>query len=301
MTADAPLTLHCPAKVNLALSIGAPDDTGYHPLASWMIALTFGDSLTLRRTDSNESRFNIGFADDAPRPGAVDWPLASDLAYRAHQQLEQATRRALPVDLTLAKRIPIGAGLGGGSSDAAGVLVGLNELFELNLTDAVLYEHAAALGSDVPFLVAALRGTTSATATGRGERLRPAPLHQPIHLALVLPELACATGAVYKAFDQTMRPGATADEATVRAIAARSFVTDEALFNDLAEPACAVAPELRDAQRQVAAATDRRAHVTGSGAAMFVLADDAHNAHALAHHITARTGLVSVPAQSLSA
>ncbi|MFW6059847.1 MAG: 4-(cytidine 5'-diphospho)-2-C-methyl-D-erythritol kinase [Phycisphaeraceae bacterium] len=294
------LTRHCPAKVNLALAVGSPDATGYHPIASWMAALAFSDTLTLqRRADTNESRFDIRFAADAPRPGPIDWPLADDLACRAHRQLEQALGRALSVIATLEKRIPTGAGLGGGSSDAAAMLVGLNDLFELNLSAQALRDHAAALGSDVPFLVAALRGTPSAITLGRGERLEPAPLSGSIHLALVLPALACATGAVYRAFDQRAGHN-TADEARVRAIIHQAPHVDAVLFNDLAEPACIVCPELRAARQSIADTTRRLVHITGSGAAMFLLAQDADDARTLAQHITIQTGHTTVPTHTFT-
>lgn len=295
------MTIPCPAKVNLALSVGPPDGSGYHPIASWMAALTFGDTLTLRRLESvdTQSRYDIRFADDAPQVGTVDWPLEKDLAYRAHRALEATAGRALPIELTLRKRIPTGAGLGGGSSDAAGVLWAVNELFELGLSEAALQAHAAALGSDVVFLVAALGGEPAAVVTGFGERLQPVTVTSPAHLVLVLPALSCATGPVYQAFDEGVGMSARADESRVRALAAGGRPQANELFNDLADAACRVCPPLAEAVEQVATAAGRAVHITGSGAAMFVLAEDESDATTLARRISDRIGLATVPTRTV--
>src|SRR5690349_3701340 len=121
MPTSAPVKLPCPAKVNLALSVGAPIETprgSLHPIASWMVAVDFGDDLALERTDEkgakagaakSASNFDLSFAEDAPHRGAVDWPLEKDLCFRAHQLMEREAGRALPMRLTLKKRIPAGA------------------------------------------------------------------------------------------------------------------------------------------------------------------------------------------------
>src|SRR6185369_9508451 len=212
------IELSCYAKVNLALSVGALQSDGYHPLASWMVALTFADALTLARSAEGSSTFDITFADDAPLRQPVDWPLEKDLGFRAHALLEKHTGRELPVALSLRKRIPAGAGLGGGSSDAAGVLVAMNRLFGLGFDVPTLRALAATLGADVAFLVAAHDGMPSALATGRGEVLEPILLREVIHLVLIFPPFGCPTGEVYGAFDR-MSSGAQPDVDAVRALA----------------------------------------------------------------------------------
>ena len=302
----ASVTVACPAKVNLALSVGGPEASGYHPIASWMTALKFADTLTLQRLEPDpqahrtpESIYTLGFADDAPVPGRIDWPLEKDLAYQAHRALEDAVGRHLPIELTLRKRIPTGAGLGGGSSDAAGVLVGVDRLFGLGLSDTALRRCAAALGSDVPFLVAALQGETFAVASGFGERLRPTPYPGSVDLVLVLPPLSCPTGGVYRAFDELAGAYATVDEARIAGLARCRPSSAADLFNDLADAACRVCPPLAEARRRVAEATGRRVHVTGSGAAMFLLAADRHDARTLADRIAEATGIASIATRAL--
>jgi len=210
------IMLSCPAKVNLALSVGSPDERGMHPIASWMAAVTFADAMTLAMA-KGESEYDIAFANDAedqpaggtdaPANGgdaggasakspAVDWPLETDLAYRAHRLLESRVGKPLPVKLTLRKRIPPGAGLGGGSSNAAGMLIGLKRLYDLDIADTALIELGATLGSDVAFAAAAAAGSPSAIVTGLGNELSPARRKQVIHLVLILPPLTCPTAAV---------------------------------------------------------------------------------------------------------
>ena len=293
------LELNCPAKVNLALSVGAADATGMHPIASWMIALDFGDTLELTAVAGTQSRFDIRFDAEAPQPQPVDWPLEKDLAFRAHALVQAEVGRSLAIDAVLRKRIPAGAGLGGGSSDAAAMLVGLNTLFDLNLPNETLLRCAAELGSDVVFLVAALLQSPSAIVAGRGEQIETTPLARAIDLVLILPPLQCPTGPVYAAFDAIADMNAIAETQRIRKIATCLPIDPEALFNDLAEPAQRVTPSLRTVIASVTAATKRRVHVTGSGAAMFIVADSGEDARSLAGLITTATNLPAVATRSL--
>lgn len=270
------LTRLCPAKLNLALSVGPPDaETGYHPIASWMVALDWGDTLKLEALEESASGLSVAFAADAPRPQAVDWPREKDLAWRAHRLLEERVSRALPVRAEIEKRIPAGAGLGGGSSDAAGMLLGLNQLFGLGLRVDELVPLGRRLGSDVAFLVAGA-GRPSMLATGYGETLDEVPRPRPFHAAVFLPDAKCPTPEVYRAFDAITAP--TLDESRVRRLAEQERIDPRQLFNDLTEPAIRVAPTLRAVRDALAQATNRPVHVTGSGAAMFVLTDTAAEA-----------------------
>lgn len=284
------LTLPCPAKVNLVLSVGPPDGRGYHPIASWMVAIDLADDLTLRRIEGT-STFDPAFAEGAPRPGVIDWPIESDLAFRAHRSMEVHARRLLPVAVTLRKRIPTGAGLGGGSSDAAGMLVGLDALFDLRRPTDTLAQIGRSLGSDVPFLVRAMRGEPSAVVTGLGERIEPAVLPRPIDLVLMLPALRIATGPVYAAFDSMTGGAARLREDAVRALARDESFPPHAPFNDLAAPAMRVTPALAECRRQIADATAMPVHVTGSGAAMFVVAASPAHAARVVDRVHAETAL----------
>ncbi|MEX2544782.1 MAG: 4-(cytidine 5'-diphospho)-2-C-methyl-D-erythritol kinase [Phycisphaeraceae bacterium] len=288
MPSAAPLTFTCPAKVNLALSVGPSDATGYHLIASWMVALAFGDRLTLTRLADGPTTWAIAFDPAGPAAAQrVDWPLDDDLAVRAHRLVEHRVGRPLPIDARLAKHVPTGAGLGGGSSAAAATLLAVDHLFELHLGEATLRELAAQLGSDVPFLVAALHGSPAALVTGVGHVIEPTTLPQPIHLALAMPAITCPTGEVYLAFDE--QAASPVDTPRVSALARRGLPVDAELFNDLAMPATRVRPALADLRGRLARELDRAVHVTGSGAALFVLARDADDAAAVAARITVVT------------
>jgi 4-diphosphocytidyl-2-C-methyl-D-erythritol kinase len=304
----APLRLSCPAKVNLALSVARPHaHTGLHPIASWMVALTFADTLSLARADGDASRFDIAFDEDSPADAprrTVDWPLEQDLAFRAHALLESHTGRRLPIDAVLRKRIPTGAGLGGGSSNAAAMLVGVNRLFGLALDEPMLIQLAGRIGSDVAFFVGAQLGRPSAIVSGLGEIIEPAPLAEVVHLVLAFPPFGCPTGPVYKAFDAQFdditRIGAEPDIERVRALGRSSPLPPDGPFNDLAEPACIVEPRLRDTLHAARAALpDLRLHVTGSGSTLFLIAPSAITAQVLARKVTALTTLPAIATRTL--
>jgi 4-diphosphocytidyl-2-C-methyl-D-erythritol kinase len=295
--ANESLTLPCPAKVNLALSVGPPDRRGYHPIASWMVALDWGDQLTVTRLrDGEASGFDVAYAADAPRREPIDWPLERDLACRAHRALEAHVGRPLPVSVKLRKRVPTGAGLGGGSSDAGAMLVGLDRLFSLQLTAVQLATIGATLGSDVSFAVGAAAGRAAALVSGLGERIAWLDLPTPLHLVLLLPPMRCPTGPVYAAFDRMAADGRVsavgADESRVHGLSASgSAVTG--LFNDLAEPAMHVAPGLRSVRDRAAEAIGDAVHVTGSGAGLFCVVSSREAGEAAAGRL--RVALPQVP------
>jgi len=292
----APIIVPAPAKLNLALAVSPPRADGMHPICSWMISINLADVMTLTRLESDRlSRYAILWHDDALKRSDINWPITKDLAVRAHLALEQHVGRRLPVQMKLEKRIPVGGGLGGGSSNAAAMLRGVNALFELGLTSDELAAIGATLGSDVPFMV---RGG-SAIVEGAGESIELHTEVPALHAVLVFPPCMCPTGAVYSAFDSL--GCASTDHARVRGLvqASRAASTlSSALFNDLAEPAQVVAPSLREHRSDLSAIAEREAHVTGSGSTLFVVCDDALHADALARAVTARTGLASVAVAS---
>jgi len=283
---------YAPSKVNLALSVGAPDASGMHPIASWMVTTRFGDDLTLKRLPlGTPSRYAIEWHDDAHRKTDIDWKISKDLAVRAHRALEERLARELPVQLRLQKRIPVGGGLGGGSSDAGAMLRALDALFDLRLRPQFLEHLGAGLGSDVPFLV---RGG-SAIVEGLGERIERLPALPDLHAVLAFPSAPCPTGAVYGKFD-LMRPDAALVPARVRELAAMASLAHDAPFNDLAAPAVAVEPVLEDDIAEVELATGRTVHVSGSGSTLFVLCGGRLEADLLAEQVRTRAGLPAVAA-----
>ena len=285
------LTIPCPAKVNLALSVGAPTPDGYHPIASWMVAIDLADELTLEPVDG-ESSYDIAWADEALQPSPIDWALESDLIVKAHRLVEAEVGRPLPVRATLRKRIPVGAGLAGGSTDGVAMFKALRRLFGLDVTDQTLIHLSMQIGSDLAFFFS----SGSAIVTGRGEGLRHAPIDESIHLCLILPAFGCPTGAVYRAFDE-LSPGAEVDLPAVERCVIERPVKP---FNDLAGPACRVQPPLADLRSQITDLTQREVHITGSGAGMFVVASDTGEAAALAREISEKTAIVAKGVTSLA-
>ena len=286
-----------PAKLNLALSVGPPGADRMHPIASWMVTVDFADDLHLTRLDAGrDSLYAMLWAPDAPRPSDIDWPIRKDLAVRAHLALERHVGRPLPVRMKLEKRIPVGGGLGGGSSNAAAMLRGVRELHQLAVTDDELAEVARTLGSDVPFLV---RGG-SAIVEGLGERLEHHEHPPDVHAVLAFPAAACPTGPVYGKFD-LMRPDASLQAARVRALAAAGAPAHDAPFNDLADPAIAVTPSLADEIAEFQAVAGRRVHVSGSGSTLFVLCDGRPEADHLAEQVRTRCALPAVATSARTA
>lgn len=293
-----PVLIRAHAKVNLALAVGPPlpkeegGAAGYHPIASWMAAIELGDEIELEQMGGPRSVYRVEWAADAPRATPIDWPIEKDLAARAHQLMEVQVGRVLPVHLVVRKRTPVGGGLGGGSADAAAVLRGVNELFELGLSGAALVALSAKLGSDIGFFIddgRAIGGPPRpALVSGLGQEVERVPAvgegageaRGGPALVLLLPMFGCPTGPVYRAFD-ARGPG------PLRAAAVRRLIHDAVaagsidsawLFNDLAAAAEAVATGLGPIRRHAASVLGVPVHVTGSGSTLFALAPSAATA-----------------------
>ncbi len=284
------------AKINLCLSVAPPqpagslrdgrDVSGYHAIASWMTAIDLFDEVRVSTAPARS--LHITWADDAPRPTPIDWTPENDLAYRAHAALEKKTGKPLPARIEVVKRIPVGSGLGGGSSDAAAALLALNELFELRLGAGILRELAMTLGSDVAFFVENRDVPRPALVTGLGDEVERIPCVKS-DLVLVLPPFGCETRSVYLAFDELLAqrvergefgadrsptPGHARKTLVQRRIdKAREGLRDGLLFNDLYLPAVRVQPRLGELVLALSRATRRQAHVTGSGSGVFLLSN----------------------------
>lgn len=296
--AGSRLRIACPAKVNLTLSVGPPGDDGMHPIASWMVALDFADTLTLDRLKPGEpTSFHAAYDPSAPVVKEVDWPREKDLAWRAYEAVCDAVGRELPCTIELQKCIPTGGGLGGGSSDAAAVLVGLDRLFGLELGRKRLLDLASGLGSDVAFLVEAVLGRGSALVTGTGATIETSPLRAPLHLTLVIPPFGCPTGPVYRAFDQRAE-SAVLDEARVRQLMSSDTLSGDRLFNDLEAPAVAVEPRLGELLENLRAVLDGQPRVTGSGSVCFALAASRSAADAAAERVHKQLGVAAIGASA---
>ncbi len=300
MSSDT-INISCPAKINLALSVGAARaEDGMHPICSWMVAVGACDQVVLSRSSDGHSSFDIGWDSHSPLQQTVDWSLSSDLAFRAHALMEEHVGYALPINAKVSKALPAGAGLGGGSSDAAGMLKGLNDLFALKIDEQALIQLGLRLGSDVGFMVWTMLGRGPAIVSGTGNRIEQAPGGEKmINMVLIFPPVQCATREVYRVFDRiTDRP--CIDEERVRSLAGVWPVAGDALFNDLAEAAFVVQPKLREVREQVRDVTGMNVYLSGSGSAMFVVVQESGaKYHEVAEHITRRTGFAAIGACSM--
>jgi len=180
------LQLKAPAKVNLRLDVLARRPDGYHDLRMIMQRIDLCDEITVTLTDEPGIRVSCGIKGVPDGPGNIAW--------RAADALLEIAGRNRGIDITIAKRIPVAAGLGGGSSDCATVLMGVNELLGLGLSDERLMDIGVKLGADVPFFIF----RRSAVAEGIGERLTPLDGIPSMWLVLVNPNIHVSTAWVYQ-------------------------------------------------------------------------------------------------------
>ncbi len=270
----AGVTLEAPAKLNLRLLVGPRRGDGYHDIRTLLVALSgLSDTVTVARAD--ERRVSCPGLDGN-----------ANLAWAALDILERRTGRELRLAVDIVKRIPAQAGLGGGSSDAAAVLVGANRLLGLGLDPVELEDLAAEVGSDVPFFV---RGGCQ-WAEGRGERLTPA--QPPSFVALIVaPRFGLRTADVYRRFDE-LGPPPAADDAPPPA---RMPELAGWVRNDLWAAAAALRPQLGDIARQVAETGAAAVLLCGSGSALAGLFADRAGADRAASRLARLEPVVAVP------
>ncbi|MGD0052663.1 MAG: 4-(cytidine 5'-diphospho)-2-C-methyl-D-erythritol kinase [Vulcanimicrobiaceae bacterium] len=276
------MTLLAPAKVNLTLEILARRDDGYHALRSVMVPLALADELTIVPAE------RFAFACDPPA-------LTDDnLVVRALGRLGLADA---PLAVTLRKRIPVGAGLGGGSSDAASVLrAAMEGAFGPLGGERDWVADARALGSDVPFFLV----DAPALVEGTGERVTALGAAPPWWVVLAVPDVHVATGAAYARLaqlraEQPAPARARSDSATIRCgQALQRHDYDEVLAtmtNDFESVVRAAQPAVDATLRALSAAgAPGRAMLSGSGGACFALLAGADDARELADRLRAPAG-----------
>ncbi len=190
------MQISAPAKINLSLTIKGKRPDGFHELETLMVPLTLADVLTLEQAPEP----GIAFTCTEPSLPCDD----SNLVVRAARRFFETLGREAAVRIHLEKHVPHGAGLGGGSSDAAATLSGLNAMLGLPLPPETVAALAAELGSDVPFFLA--RG--AAVCRGRGEQVEPVELPQALPLLLIKPAFGVPTPWAYKRWKDSLEiPG----------------------------------------------------------------------------------------------
>jgi 4-diphosphocytidyl-2-C-methyl-D-erythritol kinase len=260
------MIVHAHAKTNLTLEVLGRRADGYHEIRSVMRALALHDTLHLEPWPAIEVECDRR---ELEGPG--------NLAARAAQILREATGYGGGVRIVLAKGIPVAAGLGGGSSDAAACLASLNRLWGTGLSREDLTVLAAKLGSDVAFF---LHGGT-ALASGRGEQVQPLPGQADCPVLLVRPPLVVSTAAVYAAVGpQDYTDGAASER--FAALPPGTSPHDWPLVNGLQAITCRLHPEVAEVLAAIRSWGAHRTLMCGSGATCFGLFDTRHAAEGAA-------------------
>jgi 4-diphosphocytidyl-2-C-methyl-D-erythritol kinase len=263
------LTVASPAKINLFLEVLGRRADGYHEVETVMQMVELADSLRLRRLP-REIRLSVTGAD---LPAGRE-----NLAYRAAELFLEAAGGPGGVEIALTKRIPIGGGLGGGSSNAAAVLAGLNRLYGLGRAPGELQKLGARLGSDVPFFL----GSALGLGTGRGERLTELRGWPPRWIVLANPRTAVSTAWAYreissKLTDRPLQASITAS------IAGGSLPWPPTwAFNRLEEAVLPHRPEIRALRALLREGGGSPVLMSGSGATVFAVTGDEAAARRLA-------------------
>jgi 4-diphosphocytidyl-2-C-methyl-D-erythritol kinase len=209
------MQVFAPAKINLSLKILGRRNDGFHELDTLIAPISLYDGLRI-----DKGRHGIKFRCDDPSVPQSD----DNLAVRAAKAFFETTKIEPAISIELKKKIPHGAGLGGGSSDAASVLLALNELFQAKLSRAALTEMAEPIGSDVPFFLF----QSAALCKGHGEMVSPVKLKRQFSILLLKPTFAVSTGWAYSRWQNSRQiPG-------IRYVA-QEFA-DQNFVNDLERP-----------------------------------------------------------------
>jgi 4-diphosphocytidyl-2-C-methyl-D-erythritol kinase len=274
-SASRSLRGHAPGKINLGLRVVGRRADGYHELTSLFAPLDLADDVEVAVSESASLEVEIKLEGaSAAVPGD-----ASNSACRAARAFAEAAGLACRIELRIDKRLPVGAGLGGGSSDAGAVLRALCDLFPGALDGSRLAELALALGADVPFFL----DPRPALVTGIGERVEPVDGLPSLPVLLANPGVALATADVFRTFaavepaltkpapDRTIRPPSAAASPGWRFAGVAALN----LENDLEPIAVRLCPPIARLTRQIRAAGAQAVGMSGSGATVFGLFESA--------------------------
>lgn len=258
------------AKINIGLRIAGKRPDGYHNLESIFQEISLHDEISFRKTEKE-----LLVTCDHP-----DVPLdEKNLCMRTFGLISQKYSLQGGVEIGIRKKIPPGAGLGGGSSNAATCLKAFNDLFGLNLSRSEMLVLASRIGSDVPFFII---GKT-ALVLGRGEVVIPVSLNLKYRLLIVFPNIAVPTPAIFK----NLALGLTDYKRNVKFEAVISMLTElehlnRYFYNDLEPVACRMVPEIQDILNQLRSAGATYASMSGSGSAVYGMFEPSVNLEKIA-------------------
>ena len=263
-----------PAKINLCLHVLGRYENGYHALAMAMQRVDVCDDISIRLTSGNDVTVACNNLELLPEE--------DNIAVRAARLLLADACMHTGVEIVINKRIPVAAGLGGGSSNAATVLLGLNEMLELRMDRVRLQRLGAQLGADVPFFVF----QRPAWATGTGTELTPLPPLPDVAYLLINPGIAVSTAAVYQSLQLT-KGGELANLPRFSVVTRGDLCA--ALHNDLEKVTLARYPLLSRIKQQLLEAGARGALMSGSGATLFGVFDSLEHAQKAANELAVET------------
>ncbi|GIX02388.1 MAG: 4-diphosphocytidyl-2-C-methyl-D-erythritol kinase [Thermogutta sp.] len=276
--------VHAPAKLNLFFEVLGRREDGYHLIETLVVPINLYDTLLFEEISGSDIVLDVKWVwkgDRAELCGKHSVPAdETNLVYRAARLIQQETGINRGVRIQLWKRIPTGAGLGGGSSDAAATLVALCQLWNVAMSSQILREWGARLGSDVPLFLH--KGPS--VCRGRGEIVEPVRAGPPLHAVVVKPPVSLATREVYGACRVPETPQAVTPllEAWQKGDWA-SF--GKRVFNRLEEPAQRLAPGLAHLKRSLAQTGGLAISLTGSGSCYFAVYSHRKQALAAARRI----------------
>ncbi|NPV14642.1 4-(cytidine 5'-diphospho)-2-C-methyl-D-erythritol kinase [candidate division WOR-3 bacterium] len=256
------VTLLAPAKLNLGLWVGKKRSDGFHEIVTTMVPLEFGDTVQIKKNRSGLTLKITGIQ--------LNITPEQNLAYRAANLFFRQIKIPPCCSIKIHKRIPPGSGLGGGSSDAAAVLLGLSALFDFPIAPKTLHRLASQLGSDVPFF---LRGS-ACVARGRGERLRKIRLPL-LNFMLLIPKFGINTAWAYQALDRQRRH-LTPSPISPKILALKLRRNEPAgvaaqLYNSFEPVVCRRFPELKRAKALLLKKGACAASLSGSGSTVYGL------------------------------
>ncbi len=276
---EAALTEIAPAKINLALHVTGQREDGFHTLHSLCVFAQLGDQIAISPAASDDLAITGPFGDDLPLG-------RSNLVVRTLEKFRARFPGQLPdgVSIALEKHLPVAAGLGGGSADAAAVLRLLAQLSTSPIDDADLFDLAARLGADVPMCLL----SRTCEVMGIGEHIRPLQPLPPTYLVLVNPMAPVATPDVFKRLQRRDNPPMPSLPEPFDRVAMLSLWLADTR-NDLEAPAIEVVPAIRTILDAIAATQGvTLARMSGSGATCFGLYGSAAAAHQAAHDLRER-------------
>lgn len=276
------LIVDAPAKLNLFLKVGGRRPDGYHELETLMVSIGLCDSLRFTHVPQSDVTLRPRFAADADRLG---FPTGEDnLVVKAARLLAKTTGYRGGARIDVLKRIPAESGMGGGSSDAAATLVGLNRLWRTELDFDALDRLAAQLGSDVNFFV---RSPRMAICRGRGERVEPQLLRRVLHFVVLRPSSGLSTAEVFRAWSPDRAASRHVDPLLNQLEVGAAVSASQEMFNALSGPAARLSPVIADGLRLLHRGSGGPALMTGSGSACFCVCRGARHARQVGRRVAA--------------